>query len=127
MLRVRARSIENQTDDMIKAFTGTARNTNAVESYFGSIKYYEDMFHCGVDSANGLIAAKVDELFDVLAPNYIARGKQRVDDKRASASTRKKRRRLSARKGRFSAAALGAEREDAIMEVSRERRRGPLI
>ena len=77
-------------------------------------------------SANGVIAAKVDELFDVLAPNYIARGKQRVDDKRASASTRKKRRRLSARKGRFSAAALGAEREHAIMEVSRERRRGPL-
>ena len=32
---------------MIKAFTGTMRNTNAVESYFGSMKYYEDKFHYG--------------------------------------------------------------------------------
>ena len=55
-----------------------------VESYFvdnfGSIAtdYNEDRFHCGVAAAHGVVAAQVDELFDVVAPKFIARGTPRV-------------------------------------------------
>ena len=110
-------SLENQTDEMIAAFMGTSRNTNACESFFGSIKYYEQMFHCGVANANGVVAAQVDELFDVIAPKFQPKGKQRVADERASKSTMRKRRKLSQRSGRL--AKLDSKTEEAIMEVSR--------
>ena len=102
---------------MIAAFTGTSRNTNACESYFGSMKYYEDMFHCGIAGANAVVAAKNDELFDVLAPKFQFNGKRRVDDDHASRSTQRKRRRQSARSGRLEE--LGAQTEGAMMEVAR--------
>ena len=83
------------------------RNTNVCEGFFGSIKYYEDRFHCSLAGANGVTSSKVDEIFDVLAPNFIARGTQKVDDAHASKSTRKKRHRQAARNGRLQAAVCG--------------------
>jgi len=112
-------SLSNQTEDMMAAFSGTSRNTNGCESYFGSIKYYENLFHCSVANANGVVAAQVDQLFDVISPKYIGRTGRRVDDARASKSTRRKRRRQTARAGRCSAAALGADMESAVWEVAR--------
>jgi hypothetical protein len=53
-------SLSNQTEDMMAAFSGTSRNTNGCESYFGSIKYYENLFHCSVANANGVVALRHD-------------------------------------------------------------------
>ena len=39
------------------------RNTNVCEGFFGSIKYYEDRFHCSLAGANGVTSSKADEIF----------------------------------------------------------------
>lgn len=59
-----------QTEEMIAAFEGTRRNTNACESYFGALKYYGDMFSCASYNANAVTAARRDRIYGTSARKY---------------------------------------------------------
>ena len=66
---------EQQLVDMLEAFEGTDRNPNPCDSYFGSLKYYDQLFHCGVHNANAVVAARRN-----------GKGAQRVRDEARAAA-----------------------------------------
>ena len=82
-------STEKQTQEMIAAFGGTDRNTNACESYFGALKYYEQLYHCDLHNANAVVACRRDHVYGSVSKKYIKRQRRRKTD--VSLSMEKKR------------------------------------
>lgn len=109
-------STEKQTQEMIAAFGGTDRNTNACESYFGALKYYEQLYHCDLHNANAVVACRRDHVYGSVSKKYIKRQRRRKTD--VSSSMEKKRKR-DAVDSESRLAALGPELVDSIMRVSR--------
>ena len=100
---------------MLAAFENTDRNTNAVEGYFGHIKFYDALFHCGSHNSNAVVAATRDELFDHISSQYIAKSGRARDD--VGPSMLKKRRAQADHEGRIDE--LDVAVMDAVMELAR--------
>ena len=109
-------STEKQTEEMIAAFDGTDRNTNACESYFGALKYYEQLYHCDLHNANAVVACRRDHVYGSVSKKYIKRQRRRKTDVSSSMEQKRKR---DAVDSESRLAALGPELVDAIMRVAR--------
>ena len=109
-------SKENQTEEMLAAFIDTDRTTNACESYFGALKWYDDIYHCESYNSNAVIACKKDHIFSDNAHKYINHSTRRKEE--ASSSTAKRRRRIQTTEtARIDE--CGAEGVSVIMHLSR--------
>ena len=84
-------SKEKQFVEMLEAFEGTDRNTNACESYFGSLKYYDQLYHAGVHNANAVVAAQRNHVYGSRARKYMVNGTQRKVTPGASMQKKRKR------------------------------------
>ena len=84
-------SVEQQMEEMLEAFANTDRNTNPCESYFGALKFYDDLFHCESYNTNAVVASKRDRIYGGdNSHKYVCRSSRRGGHR---SSTEKKRRR----------------------------------
>ena len=104
---------------MLEAFEGTDRNTNPCESYFGSLKYYDQLFHCGVHNTNAVIATHRNGIFGSNARKYMIKGTQRKEH--ASSSMEKKRKRDAADESVGELDLLGVDLSMVVMDLSRRK------
>ena len=109
-------SKEKQFVEMPEAFEGTDRNTSACESYFGSLKYYDQLYHAGVHNANAVVAAQRNHVYGSRARKYMVKGTRRKVTPGASMQ-KKRKREEEAEEGRLQE--LGFEMESVIMDLAR--------
>lgn len=113
-------STEMQTEEMLGAFEGTNRTTNPCESYFGTLKYYGDLFNCAAYNANACVAAKRDHIFGTSAKKHKKNNRSRARKVTVCSAMQRKRARDAAdEESRL------AELKPELIEVIMHDARGP--
>ena len=101
-------SVANQVEDMIEAFESTDRNTNAMEGFWGHIKYIDSIFHAATYNTNAVVCAQKDNLYGDDSAQYVVRREERHRDD-VSAGMSKKRARDEVQEGRVGELSLDVQ------------------
>ena len=98
-------SVQNQIEEMVEAFDNTDRNTNAMEGFWGHIKYIDSLFNAAVHNTNAIVCAQRDELLGDDSARFVVRREERQREE-VGASMTKKRERDEVSEGRVDELAL---------------------